>query len=214
MGVTARQMCKHLLDRYGRISEADLEENLKRMMEAYDASQPIDIFFKRIDDCVRYAHDGGVPIDNNQILQTAYHEVHASGIYIDACKEWRRKSTPENLWPNFKALFIEEYFDQKEQQRTPAGQSNFFANAAVQDGLTVKESLQNLALAETNDRDILYALVEAEKKLTENNEKLTMKVEEIAVSMQTMTRNTPCYSQNRNRDPIDQNVYCHTHGTT
>lgn len=53
----------------------------------YDPSQPIDAFYKRIEDCQKFAEEGGVKISNDQTLQTAYHLLHASGLYNDACKE-------------------------------------------------------------------------------------------------------------------------------
>jgi hypothetical protein len=55
LGVTTRNLLDHLLDRYGKISSVDLKNNNTRMNEPIDSSQPIVIYFKRIDDGLQYA---------------------------------------------------------------------------------------------------------------------------------------------------------------
>jgi hypothetical protein len=66
------------------------------MNQPMDSTQSIDIFFRRIDDCVHYAIDGKVAFTNEKILQTAYHAITSSGYYTDATtKEWRKKNGPK-----------------------------------------------------------------------------------------------------------------------
>ena len=60
LGITARDLLDHLLGHYGRITPADVNECKKQMNAPIDATQPIDVYFKRIDDTVRYAADGNV----------------------------------------------------------------------------------------------------------------------------------------------------------
>ena len=43
LGITARDLLDHLLDRYGKITPADVEECKKQMNEPIDATQPINI---------------------------------------------------------------------------------------------------------------------------------------------------------------------------
>ena len=189
-GVSTLELMQNLLDRYGKKSPANIEANRKRMMEPYDSSQPINVFFETIEDCVQYAEDGKIPISHEQVMQTAYNSVHASGLYNDACKEWRHRVTTLQTWYHFKTFFATEYHDQKEQQRTTSGQSQYFANAATDNGsINIVETLDNLALSATNDRDVLTALIESNKTLTKNNEKLVAKMEEIATSVTKLTNN-------------------------
>ena len=56
------------------------------MNKMIDATQRIDIYFKRIDDTVKYAADGNVAFTTEQTLQMAYHAVSTTGYYIEACK--------------------------------------------------------------------------------------------------------------------------------
>jgi hypothetical protein len=145
----------HLLDRYGKITPADIEACKRRMIEPIDSTQPIDIFFQRIDECVQYAVDGQVGFSAEQILQTAYHAVSTSGYYNDACKEWRKKTQIDKTWTNFKSFFAAEYHDLKEQQKVNTSQNNFQGANSVVD---LSMALDNLAMAATADRDIVALL--------------------------------------------------------
>jgi hypothetical protein len=87
------------------------------MIQPIDSTQPINIFFQRIDDCVQYADDGQVAFTAKQILQMAYHAVSTSGYYNDACKEWRKKAAIDKTWITFKTFFAAEYHDLKEQNK-------------------------------------------------------------------------------------------------
>jgi hypothetical protein len=170
LGVTTRDLLDHLIDRYGKITPADLETNKKRMNEPIDSTQTIDVFFKRIDDCIQYADDGEVPFTPEQILQTTYHAVSTSGHYNDACKIWRKKPAADKTWPLFKTYFAEEYHDLKEQQKVNTSQTQFHGANSV---LDISTALDNLAMAATTDRDIVAQLTQSNKQLVEMNAILT-----------------------------------------
>ena len=89
--------------------------NKRRMDEPLDPSIPIDVYFKRIDECLQFATDAGTAYTPEQILQTAYYAISSSNLYTDACKEWIRKPLAENTRTNFKKFFAREYHDLKEQ---------------------------------------------------------------------------------------------------
>jgi hypothetical protein len=72
------------------------------MNEPFDATLSIDLFFHKIDDCIQYATDGDVAFTAAQILQSAYHAVNSCGLYIDGCKEWRKKLETDKTWDEFK----------------------------------------------------------------------------------------------------------------
>jgi hypothetical protein len=175
LGITTRDLLDHLLDRYGKITPADLELNNKRMNEPIDSTQTIDAFFKRIDDCTQYATDGRVPYTPAQILQTGYYAVSTSGHYNEACKIWRRKANADKTWTTFKTYFAEEYHGLKEQQKVYTTQTNFHGANSV---LDIGNALDNLAMAATSDRDIVKQLTQSNKQLVEMNAILTAQVKQ------------------------------------
>ena len=76
----------HLMTRYRRITPIDLEACNKRMSDPIDQAQPINGYFKRIDDAVQYAADGDNAYTTNQVVQKGYHASISTGEYTDACK--------------------------------------------------------------------------------------------------------------------------------
>ena len=113
LGITARDKFDHLLNCYGKITPAEVEECKKQMNEPINFTQPIDIYFKIIDNTVQYAADGNVASTTEQILQTTYHAVSTTGYHNEACKEWRHKPEDNKTWVHFKQFFAAKYHNHK-----------------------------------------------------------------------------------------------------
>ena len=214
LGVTTRDLFDHLLDRYGKITPADIEACKTKMNAPIDASQPIDVFFQRIDDCVQYAADGRVAFTTDQIMQTAYHAVSTSGVYTDACKEWRKKQTTDKTWATFKTFFAAEYHDHKEQQKVNHTNNNFHSTNATVD---IGQALDNLALAATADRDIVAQLTESNLQLTTTNKLLTEQLQAALKQLSNQptektSNQTDRHDGRRGQIVMDPKGYCWTHG--
>ena len=81
MGVTTRDLLDHLIDRYGKITLADLKDNKLRINEPIDPSVSLKKYFKLIDDCVQFDYDGNTLYSPKQILQTTLLSILSTGIY-------------------------------------------------------------------------------------------------------------------------------------
>ena len=88
LNVSSRDLMNHLLHCYRKITATDMKENKQKIEEPIDTSEPSDKYFKRFDDCTKFATDANTAFTTEQILQTAYYAI----TYTDSCKEWRRKS--------------------------------------------------------------------------------------------------------------------------
>ena len=146
------------------------------MNEPIDNTQRIDVFIKRIDDCIQYADDGEVPFMPEQMLQTVYHAVSTSSHYNHACKIWRKEPSAAKTWALFKSYFAEEYHDLKEQQRLNMSQTNFHRANSV---LYISSALDNLAMVVTTDQDIMAQLIQSNKQLVEMNTILTAQLKSV-----------------------------------
>ncbi len=93
MGISPRKIIQHLLKRYGRITPAEMKKNYMKMNEPMDPNDPIDIYFKRVEDCVQYADAGKCAFTPEQIILIVYIALQTSGVYEDACKEWRKRQS-------------------------------------------------------------------------------------------------------------------------
>jgi hypothetical protein len=224
-GVTARDLIDHLLDRYGNITPADIAACKQRINKPIDASQPIDVYFQKIDNGIQYAGDGQVAFTTGQILQTTYHAISTSGFYNDACKEWRKKPPADKNWWNFKRFFAAEYRDLQEQQKVNVSQNNFQgANSAI----NLMMALDHLALAATTDREVVHLLAQANERLTITNKTLTEQIQQLLKTNATLvnkmgsTDTTPPPSTGTNgcqpfdkaarEAKLDPKGHCWTHG--
>ena len=114
------------------------------MNEPIITTQPIDIYFKRIDGTVQYAADDNVAFTTEQTLQTAYHDVSTTGYYNEACKEWRQKPENNKTWVHLKKFFSAENHDLKEQDKVNTAQNNFHSAKSAPN---ITQALDNLAMA-------------------------------------------------------------------
>lgn len=220
LGVKTRDLIDHLMDRYGKITPAELRDNKSRMEEPIDSSQPIDIYWQRVDDCIQYAADGNTPFTAEQILQTVLLAVMATGLYKDDVKAWRKKDPADKNWSSFKTHFAEAYHEMKEDQRLTSDQGGFHSANAMVD---VAGALDNLALAATADRDIVQQLTMANMELAASNATLTGQLaaitEQLGKAMETIkmlaTKQGTKSGHQQQKPPntfVANQNYCWTHG--
>jgi hypothetical protein len=110
--VTTRAMLIHLHTTHGRLSANDLIENDKTMKEPYDPNQPIEAFIAQIEDAIVLADAAEAANAQAQIIVIACNLIFQTGVFPEACRDWRRRPTAEKTWVNFKiemALSHEEF---------------------------------------------------------------------------------------------------------
>jgi hypothetical protein len=82
-------MLTHLYNQYGRLSPADLQESDAKMRRQYDPNQPIESFIDHIEDSVALAAAANAPYTSAQIIVIAYNTIFTTGMFPEACREWR-----------------------------------------------------------------------------------------------------------------------------
>ena len=78
----------HLMARYGCITASNIEIRKKAIQEIFGVSHLTNIFFKHINDEVKYNRNYNTSYMTEQVLKLAYHTVSSSGVYKNACKDW------------------------------------------------------------------------------------------------------------------------------
>jgi len=116
--VSTRTILDHLYARYGRISPLDLEANDQRFKAAYDTAMPIEGLFEQISKAIDLADAAGAPYTPEQILNNAYALMFQTGVYGEACKEWRRRLPAQKTWPLFQEHFAAAHEVLREAQAT------------------------------------------------------------------------------------------------
>lgn len=130
--VSVRDILDHLLERYENITAADLHRNVLKLQEPVDTALPLDHYFKRIDDCVKYAIDGNDPFPSKTIINTDYHALHSKGLYKLTCKECKALQNNQQDKETLEKMFISEYKDLREEERTQ-NKTNYHAANNIQE---------------------------------------------------------------------------------
>lgn len=155
--MTTGQLIEHLYStyRYGNVTPADLIENDERMKSSYDPSQPIEVLFDQIEDAVdlaNAANAANAAYTIPQIVEIAYNSVFLTGLFADACREWRRRPLAYKLWITFKTNFALARQELRELQVTSQSAGFHLANKAyevIQQDMV--NPLANLVTATTSD---------------------------------------------------------------
>ena len=220
--VTTQDLITHLLRRYGKITPGDLNRNNQRMAEPMDPSVPIDLFFKRIDECIELAADAENPYSEKQVLQSAFFAISASGLYTEACRKWKRRPENTKSWNAFKVYFAAEYHELKEQNELSAAHSGFHSANAIMTQeppqATITDALDHLALATSNDRNIIDKLTQTNAELVSTNAKLTADLAQALALLQRLVNNDEkreqirCQKVNEYNKKFDPKGYCWSHG--
>jgi hypothetical protein len=106
---------------------------------------------------IDFATAGLTPYTDKQVVDNAYTLVFGTGLFPDACREWRRTATGDKTWTNFKTLFYTAHDDLREQQtHTAQGGGYHQANQAMEKFcIETAESIAQMANAATADRTVL-----------------------------------------------------------
>jgi hypothetical protein len=236
--VTTLTILRHLYDSYGNISPTDLIDNDTRMKAPYNPSQPIELLFDQFDDAIELAAAANAAYTGPQIVAYAYNTILQTGLFTDACRDWRRRPAAQKTWPTFKADFSLAHQEMRESQTTTQGAGFHSANAALTADFQQQtfEALANLATATESDRSAVSNLTGTNSALTtqlaSTNAKLDTALADIAALRLELSasRNNNNrrnihgdgnWSHNRNRNDNNRGPtvrkyfnenYCWTHG--
>ena len=90
------------MTRYDQITSDNTKDKKKSLQQLLAMSQTISVFFKVIDDGLWCSSEANTTLFTEKLVQMNYHAVISSGIYTEACKDWRRKPIVDNTWAKFK----------------------------------------------------------------------------------------------------------------
>jgi hypothetical protein len=74
-----------------------LENNFEQMRRAWDPIQPVESWFKQIQDCADYSEAVGGIIGNPHQINVGYAKIFATGHFMGACHRWNEKPNAEKL---------------------------------------------------------------------------------------------------------------------
>lgn len=182
LNVTTRALLDHLYAQYARISAADLHANDGNFKAAYDPNLPIETLFDQIENGVDFAAAALTPYTPEQVVSTAYQCIFATGLFTEECKVWKRRTSADKTWANFKTAFSLAHRELREARLTTAGATGYSsANSVVQSAGHVHQqetidAIANLATATSHDRASVATLTATNSTLTAELTKVNAKL--------------------------------------
>ena len=103
--VEPHQIIQNLHDNYGTISAQDLDANDQRMKTAWSPPEPIEILFNRLFDGKHFSEEAGDTMEDSVLTRIGYNTIFATGLFQQACYEWRKLTRVQQDWATFKIHF-------------------------------------------------------------------------------------------------------------
>ncbi len=202
--VTTIQILTHLYTTYGKITPQDLDENHNRMKAPFDPSQPIEELFQQIEDAQELATAADEPFTDSQLVSSAYNNVFQTGLFADACREWRRKAAADKSWANFQVAFALAHQEYHESLLT--AQSAGYASNVIEINHTNEtlDALANLAAAHASDRTTMSDISSLNSHLSSKLTATEARLETALADIAELKANKP-NNNYRNRSPRTSN---------
>lgn len=175
--IATRKILDHLYSTYGKITPADLADNDAKLKSPFDPSLPIEKLYDQVEDAQDLATAAGTPYTTTQIVTYTYNNVFQTGVFPDACRDWRRRPNAEKTWAQFKIDFALAHQELRESQVTAQGAGYHSANLLTIDTRqTTMEAFANLATATASDRSTVSQLSSTNSQLSNNLAETTAKL--------------------------------------
>jgi hypothetical protein len=158
--VTPLAMLTHLIARYGKITEEEIEANETVLLTPFDISQSFESFVKRMQLCKSYADEADEPITHGRLTRIAVGLIKATHLFPTPLDKWDDKATDEKTWDAFKKHFQKAYEKYIKSQETlqAAGIAN---NAMIQAGVEANQTdVANLVAINNTTQNQITTLTE------------------------------------------------------
>ena len=209
---TPLEILAHLYTNYANITASDLEQNGLAMQQPCDVNQPIEIFYKQIEDAMEFADAGQTPYSPAQILNIAYQGIFRTGIFADDCKIWKRQQAGYKTWDQFKIDFRVAYKEYNEALDIAPRAVGFHAAGRVDSHESTIDAIANLATATAADRTAVANLTDTNASLTKSLAKTNEKLITALTQVSTLTKQLAELKGTTVATPFERKHYCWTCG--
>jgi hypothetical protein len=209
---TPLEILAHLYTNYANITASDLEQNGLAMQQPCDVNQPIEIFYKQIEDAMEFADAGQTPYSPAQILSIAYQGIFRTGIFADDCKIWKRQQAGYKTWDQFKIDFRVAYKEYNEALDIAPRAAGFHAAGRVDSHESTIDAIANLATATAADRTAVANLTDTNASLTKSLAKTNEKLITALTQVSTLTKQLAELRCTTVATPFERKHYCWTCG--
>jgi hypothetical protein len=175
-------MIAHLCAVCGRCNSTDIQDNDIWMKHPHDPNQPIEASHDQVEDGISLADAAEAACTPALIIAVACNLIFSTGMFLEGCREWRRRPAIDKTWTNFKMEFALVHQEFKEAQVTSNQAGCQSANAAC------NKMQQETALAPANLATATASDCSAIASLTAANSSLNSKVTQATVRLNEATQ--------------------------
>ena len=225
-GTSLNDLVQHIFDNYAKIDDLLVIKNKKEFEEPPDLTRPIDVYYKKQEDCQKLAADSEVAISEPEMVLQMQTHLGSTGMINSKYLKWKRMTKTERNWKDGKKYFREALGDVEDLNKLTTGEAGLTANNAsiqpidqqVRNEYADKlgESFDNLVQAATSKADTLDAmatsigqLTTSIAELTATNKKLTSQLESALAKLKGGSNST---TKEKSEWPHNPDGYCWTCG--
>ena len=104
-GVSTSELLEHIFSNYTRIDDALIIKNKREFEAPPDLSRPIDVYFRKQEECQRLAADSEIPISEAEMVLQVQTHLGATGIVSTKYLAWKKKAAADRKWAPAKKYF-------------------------------------------------------------------------------------------------------------
>ena len=144
-GVSTSELLEHIFTKYARIEDALLIKNKREFEAPPDLSHPIEVCFRKQEECQRLAADGKIPISEAEMVLQVQTHLGATGLVNTKYLAWKKKAAAERKWAPVKKCFRAAISDVEELSKLTTGEAGLTENAAVANKSTKQQVHEEIA---------------------------------------------------------------------
>jgi hypothetical protein len=99
------ELLDHLFTNYGVPTDLDIQQNRDTMTADFNPDEPIEAYFNRIEECMRFAADNNVPISDREATAIMYQGMVKSGVFGHETANWNSRTQANKSYDNFVDVF-------------------------------------------------------------------------------------------------------------
>ena len=103
--MTTSELLEHIFPNYARIDDALIYKNKREFKAPPDLSRPIDVYFRKKEECQRLADDSETPLSETEMVLQVQTHLGATGLVNTKYLAWKKKATADRKWAPAKIVF-------------------------------------------------------------------------------------------------------------
>jgi hypothetical protein len=103
--VTVQDLLAHLTTTYGAITFTQLDLNLTQLDVEFNPDEPMEVLWKRVKECRRFAAGGQDPILEVTAVRKTLAVLKQTGVFSEAVRDWSKRPNAELSWAHLRTDF-------------------------------------------------------------------------------------------------------------